>query len=252
MHLQLNLSNQLIKQWKPTMSDNPPETHPLLRWRIDKIKLDRTTANYICVNEESLFSFLLPRLPGKTDIQIQQLFIDRLLVILDVHSFPVAALALFDNLPVLYGKSNNPKLTGTITSMRHSYECQYFMETPLFEAEDRVNRTPFQGPNYRFPLTEFLKLRTLFDDPDGDMIQFQMPKELVYTARSFFSYTEPPALYCFEDAPDAHGNFTGQLSLHDLIQFSEWIMDILDQDSGKAESLLPVLEFIRDAREKTT
>jgi len=70
MHLQLNLSNQLIKQWKPTMSDHPPETHPLLRWRIDKIKLDRTTANYICVNEESLFSFLLPRLPGKTDLQI--------------------------------------------------------------------------------------------------------------------------------------------------------------------------------------
>ena len=33
---------------------------------------------------------------------------------------------------------------------------------------------------------------------------------------------------------------------------NQLIMDILDQDSGKAESLLPVLAFIRDALEKTT
>lgn len=52
MHLQLNLSNQLAKQWKIPLSDAPQEMYPLLRWRLDKLRLGRTTANYIFVNEE--------------------------------------------------------------------------------------------------------------------------------------------------------------------------------------------------------
>ena len=106
MHLQINLSRRLIGQLSPQLTEQPPETHPLLRWRIDKTKLSRTIVNYICVNEATLFSFLLPALPCRKALKIQQLFVDRLRMSLQEYLFPAPARRLFDRCPVLYGKSN--------------------------------------------------------------------------------------------------------------------------------------------------
>jgi len=216
MHLQINLSNQLAKQWKATLSDVTAETHPLLQWRIDKIRLANTTANYICVNEATLFSFLLPRLPGKKQLQIQQYFVDRLQALLDFYLFPREAFGLFDNCPVLFGKTSSRRLIATVTDMRLRYEDHYYLGTPLLEAEERVNQTPTQGPNYRYPLDEFLKLRDLFDDSEGSMITFQMPVDLVYAARQSFSFSDPVALRCFDTTSETDGMFTARLTLMDL------------------------------------
>ena len=159
MHLQINLSNQLIRQWSPQLTDQPPETHPLLCWRIDKIKLGRTTANYICVNEATLFSFLLPALSGKKALAVQQLFVDRLRMFLQEYFFPSPVRRLFDQCPVFYGKSNSRALVGSVTNMRQLYGDFYVDGRALQEAEQRINKTPFSG---RFPVNEFLKLRELF------------------------------------------------------------------------------------------
>ncbi len=252
MHLQINLSNQLIKQWKPVLTAETPETHPLLQWRIDKIKLANTTANYICVNEPTLFSFILPHLPGKKALEIQQLFVIRLRSFLCILFFPQPAHALFDRLAVLYGKSNNPSLTGTITSMRHTYECHYRMERPLDEAEQLVNQIPFQGPNYRFPLDEFLRLRDLFEDPDVRMISFQMPKDLVYAARRAFHWNDPPALRCFDMASETDGLVTARLSIDDLIVLNELILQKLEQPEffEVKKALFPVSVWLKAALAK--
>ena len=55
MHLQLNLSNQLANQWETPLSDAPPETHPLLRWQLDKIKLGRKTESPKVIGIDSNF-----------------------------------------------------------------------------------------------------------------------------------------------------------------------------------------------------
>lgn len=229
MHLQLNLSNQLIKQWKPELTAEPPETHPLLQWRIDKIKLANTTANYICVNEATLFSFLLPRLPGKKQLQVQQYFADRLQMIMAIFRFSTEAFLLLENTPVLFGKTKSKRVIGTVTDMRFRYDVQYCMGTPQQEAEVRINQTPTQGPNYRYPMDEFLKLRTLFDDPEGRMITFKMPTDLFYAARQSFRFDEPLALRCFDTTVETEGKFTARLPLLELIDLQDLVQDFLEQ-----------------------
>ena len=161
MHLQINLSSRLIGQWSPQLTEHSPKTHPLLRWRIDKTKLGRTTANYICVNEATLFSFLLPALSGKKALYVQQIFVDRLRMSLQEYFFPDPAQRLFDRCLVFYGESNSRELVGSINNMRQLYEYHYLEGLPLQKAEQLINQTPFSD---RFPLEEFLKLRALFSD----------------------------------------------------------------------------------------
>lgn len=163
MHLQLNLSNQLAKQWKVPLSDAPPETHPLLRWRIDKMKLGRTTANYICVNEETLFSFVLANAAGMKAPKLQQMFVTRLLYILEYYHFPEEAKESFKHLAVLFEKTQSPKIIGSVTNIRHSYNVQYeYSQVPQVVAEQRVNSVPMCGPDYFFPFEKFLALRDQF------------------------------------------------------------------------------------------
>jgi len=248
MHLQINLSNQLIKQWKPVLTENPPETHPLLQWRIDKMKLDRSSANYICVNEATLFSFLLPLLPGKSEIKIQQYFVNRVRSLMQMYFFPPAAFKMFDCTSVLFGKSTCKRMVGSITSMRYMYETQYFMETPLPLAEKRVNTSPKQGPNCRYPMGEFLMLRDLFEYPDGNMITFQMPCGLVYAARRAFLDDEPPALSCFDSTSETDENFTARLTFEDLFVLHDQILDLLDKSPSpeiKADLIL-MDSYLRD------
>lgn len=252
MHLQINLSNQLIKQWKPVLTENPPETHPLLQWRIDKMKLDRSSANYICVNEATLFSFLLPRLPGKPEIKIQQYFVNRVRNLLQMYFFPPAAFNMFDRTAVLYGKSTCKRMIGSVTAMRYIYERQYYMQTGLPLAEKRINTSPQQGPHYRYPLGEFLKLRDLFEYPDGNMITFQMPCGLVYAAHRAFSDDEPPALFCFDSASEAGGNFTARLTFEDLFVLHDQILERLDKSSSpeiKADLIL-IVSYLKDELQK--
>ena len=248
MHLQLNLSNQLIKQWKPELTAEPPETHPLLQWRIDKIKLANTTANYICVNEATLFSFLLPRLPGKKQLQVQQYFADRLMIILEESFFPPPALQLFANLPVLYGKTKCKRMIGTVTDMRFRYDLFYCDALPLQEAEKRVNDCPTQGPDYRWPVREFLKLRELFDDPHGSLLTFKMPAELVYAARQSLWKTTPPALHYLSEDPEDDNAFIGKVTVADLMVFYNVAHGLLQQPVSFEikKKLHPVSIYIGD------
>jgi hypothetical protein len=252
MHLQLNLSNQLIKQWKPELTAEPAETHPLLQWRIDKIKLANTTANYICVNEATLFSFLLPKLPGKKQLQVQQYFVDRLQLILEEYFFPAPALQLFDNLPVLFGKTKCKRMIGTVTDMRFRYDMFYYDALPLQEAEDRVNDCPTQGPNYRYPIEEFLKLRELFDDPYGSLLTFKMPAELVYAARQSLRGATPPALLCLNEDPQDESAFVGKVTLPDLLIFQNVVQALLEQPITFEikKKLLPVSVYLDDILSK--
>ena len=252
MHLQINLSNQLIKQWKPELTAEPPETHPLLQWRIDKIKLANTTANYICVNEATLFSFLLPRLPGKKKLQVQQYFVDRLLIILEETFFPPSALQLFTNLPVFYGKTKCKRMIGTVTDMRFRYDLFYGEALPLQEAEYRVNDCPTQGPNYRWPIREFLKLRELFDDPHGGLLTFKMPKDLYYAARQNLRAPTPPALLCLHEDPQDDNTFVGKVTLPDLIVFHTVVQTVMEQPITFEikKKLLPVSVYLEDILSK--
>lgn len=163
MHLQLNLSNQLAKQWKTPLSDAPPETHPLLCWRIDKIKLGQTTANYICVNEASLFSFILANAAGTKASKLQKMFMTRLLFILEYYHFPEEAQESFKHPAVLFGKTQSRKIIGSVTSLRHSYNVQYeYSQVPQVVAEHRVNETPLQTFSFGSPIEGFLALRDQF------------------------------------------------------------------------------------------
>lgn len=249
MHLQLNFSNQLIKQWKPGLTAEPPETHPLLRWRIDKIKLANTTANYICINEATLFSFLLPHLPGKKQLQVQQYFVDRLHMILEELFFPLPALQLFANLPVLYGKSTDRRLIATVNDMRFRYELQYSMETSLPEAEYRINDCPIKQ---RWPIKEFLNLRTLFDDPYGSLLTFKMPKELVYAARRSLRGNKALALHCLSPGPNEVAAFIGAVTLADLMVFHDQVQTILQQPISFEikKELMPVATYLGDILSK--
>jgi hypothetical protein len=248
MHLQLNLSNQLIKQWKPELTAEPPETHPLLQWRIDKIKLANTTANYICVNEATLFSFLLPRLPGKKQLQVQQYFADRLLVILEEFFFPPPALQLADNLPVLYGKTKCKRMIGTVTDMRFRYDLFYCKGLSLPEAEERVNNSPTQGPDYRWPIREFIRLREQFDDPYGSLLTFKMPAELVYAARQSLYKAVPPALLCLSKDSEDDNAFIGRVTLADLMVFHNAVQEVLQQPGSFEikKKLFPVSTYLGD------
>lgn len=254
MHLQINLSNQLIKQWKPELTAEPPETHPLLQWRIDKIKLANTTANYICVNEATLFSFLLPRLPGKKQLQVQQYFVDRLQLILEEFFFPPPAFQLFNNLPVFYGKTKCKRMIGTVTDMRFRYDLFYCDALPLWEAEERVNDCPTQGPDYRWPIKEFLKLRELFDDPYGSLLTFKMPADLVYAARQSLRTARPPALHYLREDPNDDNAFTGRVTLADLIVFHNMVVDLLEQPISFEikKKLLPVATYLGDILSQLT
>lgn len=245
MHLQFNLSNQVIKQWKPTLTENPPEAHPLLLWRIDKVKLDRTTVNYICVNEATLFSFLLPQLPGEKPLEVQQFFVNRLRVLLDSYFFPSEALGLFDQLAVCYGKTDSRSVIGIVNDMRFQYQIQYEMQTELLEAELRVNTTPYQSPNGRFPLEEFLKLRLLFKDKGDRFFQLKMPEDLVYAARRALPVgTVIPALLCFNREKDANGMLTAELPIDDLVVFQGCIEDTMEESAS--EETMDRLEAVSD------
>ena len=248
MHLQINLSNQLIKQWKPALTAEPQETHPLLQWRIDKIKLANTTANYICVNEATLFSFLLPRLPGKKKLQVQQYFVDRLQMILEENFFPAPALQMFANLPVLYGKTKCKRMIGTVTDMRFRYDLFYCEALPLQEAEDRVNDCPTQGPDYRWPFKEFLKLRELVDDPHRSLLTFKMPKDLYYAALHNLREATPPALLCLNEDPQDDNTFTGRVTLPDLLIFHNVVNAVLQHPESfeVKKKLFPVFTYLDD------
>ena len=252
MHLQLNLSNQLIKRWNPELTAEPPETHPLLQWRIDKIKLANTTANYICVNEATLFSFLLPKLPSKKMPEVLTYFTNRLLVFLEDYFFPPGAAALLSACPVGFGKTTSRKLIASVTDMRFRYEDFYYEAIPLEEAEDLVNETPLKTLNYGSPIEEFLKLRLLFDDPYGSLLTFKMPSYLVYAARQSLPAARPPALHCLNKDPADAMTFTGRVTLPDLIVFHNVVQAVMEQPISFEikKELLPVATYLDDILSK--
>ena len=233
MHLQLNLSNQLAKQWKTPLSDAPPDTHPLLRWRLDKIKLGRTTANYVCVNEESLFSFVLAGAAGIKAVEIQQLFVSRLLNLLEYYHFPKEALKLFDHLTVLFGKTESRTVTGAVTHIRHDYDFHYVnSRAPQVVAEHRVNSTPMCGPDYFYPFGKFLAFRNLFKDRDRQQLSFTLPKELRWCAHRNLhdSFTFP--LYCFSNEA-----VTARLPVEDLMLLHQGVLETLKLKQAKPEDI---------------
>ncbi len=233
MHLQLNLSNQLAKQWKIPLSDAPPETHPLLRWRLDKMKLGRTTANYVCVNEESLFSFVLAGAAGKKDTDIQQLFVSRVLNLLEYYLFPDEALELFDELAVLFGKTESRKVIGAVTEIRHQYNAQYeYNQVEQIVAEHRVNSAPMCGPDYFYPFEKFLAFRNLFKDRDRQQLSFTLPKELRWCAHRNLhdSFTFP--LYCFSNEAE-----TARVPIGDLMLLHQGALETLELKQANPEDV---------------
>lgn len=233
MHLQLNLSNQLTKQWKTPLSDAPPETHPLLRWRLDKIKLGRTTANYICVNEESLFSFVLAGAAGMKDTEIQQLFVSRVLTLLEYYFFPEEALELFDKTVVLFGKTESRKVIGAVTNIRHSYNAQYeYCQVEQIVAEHRVNSTPMCAPDYFYPFEKFLAFRNLFADRNEQRLSFTLPKELRWCANRNLNdiYTFP--LFCFSNETE-----TARVPISDLMLLHQGAVNALEAEEAKPEDV---------------
>lgn len=233
MHLQLNLSNHLAKQWKTPLSDAPPETHPLLRWRLDKMKLGRTTANYVCVNEESLFSFVLASVAGKKAHELQQIFVSRLLSILEFYHFPDEALELFDHLAVLFGKTKSLSVTASVTGIRHSYNAQYeYAGAPQIVAEHRVNSSPMCGPDYFYPFEKFLPFRNLFKDRDRRSLDFTLPSDLRCCAHRNLhdSFTFP--LYCFSN--DAE---TARLPVEDLMLLHQGVLETLELKQARPEDI---------------
>jgi len=241
-----------IKLWKPELSIEPPETHPLLQWRIDKIKLANTTANYICVNETTLFSFLLPKLPGKKLPDILNYFTNRLLVFLEDYFFPAGAAALLDVCPVEFGKTTNRTLIASITKMRLRYEDFYYEAVPLEETEIRINQTPLQSLNYKTPMEGFLNLRDLVDDPNESMLTFRMPADLVHAARQCFTFCDPPALLSLNQNPENDGAFSARITMMDLMFFQELVVDLLEQPITFEikKKLLPVSVYLKDILSK--
>jgi hypothetical protein len=233
MHLQLNLSSQLAKQWKTPLSDAPPETHPLLRWRLDKMKLGRTTANYVCVNEDSLFSFVLAGAAGKKAHELQQIFVSRLLSILEFYHFPTEALAVFDHLAVLFGKTESRSVTGAVTHIRHDYDFHYVISrVPQVMAEHRINSTPMCGPDYFYPFEKFLPFRNLFKDREGRFLDFTLPLDLRCCAHRNLhdSFTFP--LYCFSNEAE-----TARLPVEDLMLLHQGVLETLELHQAHSEDI---------------
>jgi hypothetical protein len=233
MHLQLNLSNQLAKQWKTPLSDAPPETHPLLRWRIDKIKLGRTTANYICVNEASLFSFVLANAAGMKAPKLQQMFVTRLLYILEYYHFPEEAQESFNHLAVLFGKTQSSKIIGSVTSIRHSYNVHYeYSQVPQVVAEQRVNSGPLQTFSFGTPFEGFMALRNEFADRNNRRLSFTLPKELRWCAHDNLHDRFTFPLFCFSNEQE-----TAQVPVEDLILLHEGTLEALELNQTRSEHL---------------
>ena len=234
MHLQINLNDSLIDDWEPTLSESPPETHPLLRWRIEPLNLFDAAELYLCVNEETLYSFVLADLPGQDAASVQQQFIDQLRWLLHEHHFPGAAPALFMSLPVLFGRTHAPEIIEAIPEIKAQYELFLKLGHPLSEAERDVNTTPFELLNLHLPLEQFLGLRHTFPVADGRMVKIRFPIRFLYAARLRLA-PNPDALYCFRRADKMDDSIEGTLPVDDLILLNAQIQTLRKKPDNPEE-----------------
>lgn len=223
MHLRINLSNDLIKAWKPVVSDILPESHPLMCWRLDRIQLGRSSANYVCVNEATLFSFLLTGMSGKNPAKIQQAFMDQLRILLQEYCFPEHARSLLQNPQMVFGKTKDRRLIGSVTDMKKGYQVQHSITDTQEMTEMRVNRTPYSFLNNGFPDNEFMMLRKHFLKDSDTGILLNLPADLISAARRSFLLW-PRALHCFDMSDRNAERVEGYLVFQELRELGARLM----------------------------
>lgn len=223
MHLQINLSNDVIKQWKPTLSDTPPETDPLLCWRLDRITLGRKRSNYICVNESTLFSFVITDLSGKKPIEIQQRFLNEFSFKLQELHYPAAARNQLKNLPILFGKTQSRKTIGCATDLKKGYQLQHEYADSHDEMERRVNNTPYPTMGIHSPMMACMALRRRYAQTDPAFICLSIPENFVYAARRAFD-PWPLALESFDTDKCINGIVEAYLSPLELSELGARLM----------------------------
>lgn len=240
MHLQINLSNNLIKSWKPTMSDAPPDTDPLLCWRLDQISFGRKRANYICVNENTLFSFVMTDLAGKKPVEIQQCFLNELFYRLQDLHFPQRALDQCRNLPVLFGKTDSRKIIGCVTDMKKGYQFHIDYNDSHEEMEYRLNERPYLSMNIHAPRMAFMALRVRFSEEDPKFIRLAVPSDFIYAVRRNFD-PWPAAIYNYDTDNAENGMVEAHLSSAELSELGARLMAGpdrgLDMQAGDADYL---------------
>lgn len=223
MHLRINLSNDVIKAWKPMVSEILPESEPLMCWRLDRIRVGRSSANFVCVNEATLFSFLITDMAGKKPVQIQQAFVAHFRALLQEYAFPEPALTRFKNLPVFFGKTNSRRVIGCVTDLKKNYQLQHEITDTLETAERQVNRIPYSLLNYGSPDCELMMLRQQFLKDSDKGILLKLPPALVFAARRAFDRW-PRALYCFDMRKPEADWVEGYLVLQELSELGARLM----------------------------
>ena len=166
-------------------------------------------------------------------ILIQQLFVSRVLNLLEYYLFPDEALTLFDELAVLFGKTESRKVLGAVTQIRHQYNTQYeYTQVEQIVAEHRVNSTPMCGPDYFYPFEKFLAFRNLFEDRDRQQLSFTLPKELRWCAHHNLHDRFTFPLYSFSNEAE-----TARVPIGDLMLLHQGTLETLELKQAQPEDV---------------
>ncbi len=156
----LIVSNALAKRWKlkPVPLPEMPSCHPALTWRADWFLVGRSRSNILCVNEESLFSFVLldqKQMPFK---RIMLNIINRVGDSLFEAGVPEHLIrqGLSD---LLIAKHPDRRVIGTMTDQKFLYEWAILDPHPdvqeLADVEKRLNNCPFTILDMKYPSEVF-------------------------------------------------------------------------------------------------
>jgi hypothetical protein len=170
---------------------------------------------------------------GKKAQELQQIFVSHLLNLLEYYHFPDEALELFDQLAVLFGKTESKKVIASVTGIRHSYNCQYdYAQVPQIVAEHRVNSSPMCGSDYFYPFEKFLAFRNLFEDREKRSLEFTLPSDLRCCAHRNLHDSFSFPLYCFSDEAE-----TARVPVEDLMRLHQGGLEILELKQAKPEDI---------------
>jgi len=108
-----------LKNWAELDSEG---VNPALVWRIDDLEVGDSTNNIVCVNERSLFSFVLVDVTPFTEAEILQQVINRLASILGAHHFTPEVVKQTKNGTLYKTKMKSRSFVGCVNKLKKDYK----------------------------------------------------------------------------------------------------------------------------------
>jgi len=179
----LILSNSLSKKWKVERVDveSIEEFNPAFVWHADLFTLGRAKTNILCVNEATLFSFILPWIRPMTKEKVIPFIIGRIWAILSSFGMPNEEFARNID-PPTFVKHVNRQVIGRMTDQKCQYQCYLLEEfardfTPA-EIEMGVNETPFilKNNTYTYPIKDMAEMMIALGHFKGPTEHLRRPR----------------------------------------------------------------------------